>query len=208
MAISGFILIGFVLIHLVGTLKVFAGAEATNAYAAWLHNLGYPLVPKHFAIWALRLILLVSVIVHIVAAAQLVRLARAARPVGYTVRKHLTVDIASRTMRWGGVIIVLFIIFHVLHLTTGHTHPDFSDNVYHNIIRGFQQWHVALFYILACAALALHIYHGLWSALQTMGSTYRGFHRGGRAPAIIVAAVIALGNISLPLAVMLGIIDN
>ncbi|MCG5530149.1 succinate dehydrogenase cytochrome b subunit [Halorhodospira halochloris] len=207
MAISGFILIAYVLVHLLGTLKVFAGPEATNAYADWLRTVGSPLLPEYFAIWALRVILLLSVIVHIVAAVQLVRLARAARPVEYAAREHRTVDIASRTMRWGGVVITLFIIFHVLHLTTGHAHHDFSTDVYRNIVSGFQQWYVSLFYIIACAALALHIYHGLWSALQTMGSTYRGFHRGGRSPAVVVAVVIGLGNISLPLAVMVGVIE-
>lgn len=207
MAISGFILIAYVLAHLVGTLKVFAGPEATNAYANWLHSLGYPLLPEYFAIWAVRILLLLSVIMHIVAAAQLVRLARTARPIGYAAREHRTVDFASRTMRWGGVIITLFIIFHVLHLTTGHIHHDYSEDVYRNIVSGFQQWHISLFYIIACAALALHIYHGLWSALQTMGSTYRGFHRGGRVPAIAIATIIGIGNISLPAGVAIGLIE-
>jgi succinate dehydrogenase / fumarate reductase, cytochrome b subunit len=208
MAVTGVILLGFVIGHMIGNLKVYQGPEAFNLYAEGLRGFGAPLLGSGQALWAVRLVLLVSVLVHIGAAFSLVRQSRAARKHGYRqFDSSLAFSYASRTMVWGGIIILAFVIYHILHLTLGTVHPDFMPhNAYHNFIIGFQQWPVSLFYVLAMIPLGLHIYHGTWSALQTLGASNARYRALRRPIALAIAAVVVIGNISFPVAVLAGLI--
>ena len=151
------------------------------------------------------MVLLAAVIVHIVAAVQLARRSRAARPVGYRNTPHEELSYASRTMRWGGVIIVLFVIYHLMHLTFGTAHPDFvPGDVYHNLVVGFQQWPVSVAYMVAVLAIGLHLYHGVWSMMQTLGINHPRFNALRRPIAGVIAAAVVLGNLSFPIAVLAG----
>src|SRR5581483_857210 len=163
MAVTGLIMIGFVIGHLAGNLLVFAGRGRINAYSAFLHSTGEVL-------WGVRLVLLVSVILHITAAVQLTAIDRAARPIGYAKHQYEAATWASRTIRWGGVLLLVFIVYHLLHMTVGTVHPSFTPgDVYHNLITGLSVWYVAAFYLIAMLALGLHLYHGTWSSIKTLG---------------------------------------
>lgn len=215
MAVSGVVLFGFVLVHMAGNLKLYQGPEKLNAYAAWLREMGSPLLPASGALWIARTVLLAAVAVHIAAAYQLTMLSRKARPIRYRVRRHVVADYASRTMRWGGVIILLFVVYHLMHLTWGNVHPDFRPHevaadgseryfVYQNVVAGFSVWWVSGFYVLAQLFLGLHLYHGLWSLLQTLGLERQSQQPWRRQVAAIFAVVVTLGNVSFPLAVLGG----
>ena len=208
MAVTGLLLFGFVLVHMLGNLKLYAGPESLDAYAAFLREAGYPLVPKEGVLWAFRFGLLAAVGLHILSAWQLTRISRKARPDGYAhAARHQESTYASRTMRWGGVILLLFIIFHLLHLTTGTVHPEFEHgSVYSNVVIGFQSPLVAGFYILANIALGFHLFHGLWSLFQTLGWSGERFNRFRKAFALTFALVVAGANISFPIAVLTGIV--
>lgn len=208
MAVTGAILLGFVVVHMLGNLKVFQGAAKFNEYAAGLRTLGAPLLGTGQALWIARIVLLVAVLIHIGAAFQLVRQSRAARQHGYAKYDNSMVfSYASRTMVWGGIIVLAFVVYHLLHLTLGTAHPDFMPhNAYHNFVIGFQQWPVALFYILAMIPLGLHIYHGMWSALQTLGANNPKYNRFRRPIALGTALLVVVGNISFPVAVLAGIV--
>lgn len=207
MAISGIVIFGYVFLHMLGNLKLYEGARHMNEYAEWLRVMAAPAVPNYGALWAVRVVLLIAFLVHIVAAYQLARLAKRARPIGYRRTKYTAADYAGRTMRWGGVIVGLFVVYHLLHLTTGHAHPDFvHGNVYENVVIGFQQWHASAIYIAANLLLGLHIYHGMWSIFQTFGWTNRRFNHWRRYFATAFAGVIVVGNISFPVAVLTGIV--
>jgi succinate dehydrogenase / fumarate reductase, cytochrome b subunit len=206
MAITGVILLGFVVLHMIGNLKVYQGPAAFNAYALGLRGFGAPLLGHGQVLWIARLILLGSVVVHIVAAAALVRQSRAARAHGYVqYETGLLFSYASRTMVWGGIIILAFVIYHLLHLTFGTAHPDFvPHDAYHNFVAGFRFWPVSLFYILAMIPLGLHMYHGLWSAFQTLGANHPRYNAWRRPASMGIALVVVLGNISFPIAVLTG----
>jgi succinate dehydrogenase / fumarate reductase cytochrome b subunit len=205
MAISGLILFGFVFIHMVGNLKIYLGKETIDTYSKELRDLGGPLLGHEQGLWLARIVLLAAVIVHIVAAYQLTRLDNSARPVAYARRKPQAQTYASRTMRWGGVIIGLFIIYHILHLTLGKGGTPFTpDDVYLNMVRGFSNPIVSAFYILAMVALAFHLQHGVWSMFQTLGIRHGGNDKFFRRFATFFAVVIAVGNISIPLSILLG----
>lgn len=207
MAVTGIILFGFVLAHMIGNLKVYAGPTAMNGYGEWLRMIGYPGLPTGGALWIMRILLLVSVVLHIWAAYALTRMNRAARLQDYKRRDYAAASYASRTMRWGGVLILLFVIYHILHFTTGQAHPEFAPGKpYENLVIGFSIPWVALFYILANLALGLHLYHGLWSMFQSLGWNNPRFNSWRRHFATAFAVVITLGNISFPIAVMLGIL--
>lgn len=207
MAVSGIILFGFVFLHMFGNLKIFYGREHFNEYAAFLRTVGAPLFGTEQLLWLARIVLIVAVVLHIMSAYQLSTKNNASRPIRYQHPGRVQASYASRTMRWGGVIILLFIIYHLLHFTFGVVHPSFiPGDVYHNVVTGFQVWYVSIFYILAMLALCLHLYHGLWSMFQTLGlNNYRftGFWRGF---AVLFAIVVALGNITVPVAVMVGLV--
>ena len=173
MAVTGVVLVGFVIAHMVGNLKIFLGAEAIDSYAVFLRTMGEPLVPYETLLWMARLILLTSVVLHIVAAVQLTLMNWAARPRGYETKRRSPRSYAALTMRWSGVILALFVVYHLLHLTVGvvgFQPGEFHHlEVYNNVVAGFSVWYVSLFYIVAMAALCLHLDHGVWSMFQTLG---------------------------------------
>jgi succinate dehydrogenase / fumarate reductase cytochrome b subunit len=202
MATTGVILVGFVIAHMIGNLQVYVGPEAMNDYAVWLRH-----VLHGAGLWIARVILLAAVILHIWAAASLTLTSRRARPVGYREQKWRESTYASRTMRWGGVIILLFVIYHILHMTTGTVHQSFIEgDVYHNFVAGFRVVPVSLFYIFAMLALGLHLKHGVWSMFQTLGVSHPRYIRAAHVLAWIVALVVVIGNISFPLAVLAGVV--
>ena len=174
MAVSGIVLMLFVLGHMVGNLKIYLGADSLNTYSHWLRDVGEPAVPREVLLWIVRIVLLVAVFAHIDSAARLTRSNRRARPVGYEAsREYAAADFASRTMRWTGPIIALFVIFHLLDLTWGTANPGFhSGDPYANVVASFQRVPVAIVYVIANLALAVHLYHGSWSLFQTMGWTW------------------------------------
>jgi succinate dehydrogenase / fumarate reductase, cytochrome b subunit len=207
MAVTGLILFGFVLAHMVGNLKLYGGAEKLNAYAVGLREMGAPVFGHEELLWIARAVLLVAVGLHIWSAWALTRISHAARPQGYAVVSRQAATYASRTMRWGGVILLAFIVFHLLHLTTGQAHPDFNHgDVYRNVVIGFSNPLVSGFYILAQVFLGLHLYHGLWSLCQSLGWSGPRFDRVRKNFAAVFALVVSLANISFPLAVLAGFV--
>lgn len=206
MAISGLLLLGYVILHMAGNLKAFQGPEKLNAYAEFLREVGAPVLGHSELLWAVRAILLGAVIVHIVTAAQLAAQARAARPVRYARAVHLEDTYASRTMRWGGVIIAAFVAYHVMHLTFGRMHGDFvAGDVYHNLVVAFQVPIVVATYTIAVVTLGFHLFHGIWSAFQTLGFNRSGTN-GVRRFSGAAAIALVLGFLAPPFAILLGII--
>ncbi len=208
MAISGIILFLYVFAHMLGNLKLFLGPEDLNHYAEWLRSLAEPLLPRTWALWFMRGGLAVAFVAHIVASAQLTLINRRARPVPYSSQSdYVAANYASRTMRWTGVILALFVIYHLMHLTWGNAHPDFvRGDVHHNMVVGFRMPLVVGVYIVANLALGLHLYHGLWSLFQTMGWNNPRLNRMRTRFAQVFAVGITIGNISMPLAVITGLI--
>jgi len=200
MSVTGLIMVGFVLLHMIGNLQIFESAARLNAYSHFLHHTINELL------WLLRIVLLVSVVLHIVAAVQLTRIDRAARPVGYRKRDRQAATIASRTMLYGGIAIALFVIFHLLHLTTGTIQPVpyAPGDVYANVVGGFRLWWVTLIYVLAMIALGLHIFHGAWSSIRTLGLSRPNAEPMRRPVATLVAVVLWAGFSIVPLAVFFG----
>jgi succinate dehydrogenase / fumarate reductase cytochrome b subunit len=209
MAISGIVLMLFVLGHMVGNLKLYLGADSLNAYSHWLREVGEPALPREVLLWIVRIVVLVAVVAHIDSAARLTRSNRRARPVRYQGRREFAAaDFASRTMRWTGIIVALFVAFHLLDLTWGTTNPDFrSGDPYANIVASFERVPVAVFYVIANLALAFHLYHGAWSLFQSMGWAHPRWNAWRRRFAIGFAVLIAVGNISFPIAVVTGVVS-
>jgi succinate dehydrogenase / fumarate reductase cytochrome b subunit len=205
MAVTGVFLFGWIFAHMAGNLKVYLGAEHFNEYAKWLRVMGAPAMPNSGILWVMRLALLLAAVLHIVAATQLTIMNRNARPIDYRQRNYVVGTYAARTMRWGGVIILLFIVYHLLHLTFGTVHPDFVEgDPYHNFVTGFQVPWVSAFYIIANFALGLHLYHGLWSMFNSLGLNHPRFNAWRRWFATAFALIITLGNVSFPIAVLAG----
>ena len=207
MALTGIGLLAYVLVHMIGNLKVFFGAEEINHYAEALRTLLYPLVPKQSILWLFRLGLIAAFGIHIWAAWVTTRRSRQARGgVDYQARRqYAAANYASRTMRWGGVIILMFVLFHMADLTFGQANPDFvSGDVYHNLISSFDRPAVAIFYIAAQVVLAFHIYHGAWSLFQTVGMANTRYNDWRRWFAVAFALAILIGNTSMVLAVQFG----
>lgn len=209
MAVTGIVLFGFVLIHMIGNLHLYEGPQYLNDYGRFLRQVGAPAIPPHVALWLARLVLLAAVVLHMWAAWQVTLLNRAARPQRYVQHKTVQTSYASRTMRWGGVIILLFVVFHILNLTTGTVHPGgpfVEGEVYNNVVTGFRVWWVSLFYIVAQVALGFHLYHGLWSMFQSLGWNHKRFNLWRNGFAHAFAWLITLANISFPLAVLTGLV--
>lgn len=201
MAVTGIGLVLFAFGHMAGNLQVFLGADVFNAYAHKLQSLG-PLL------WIARLGLLAAAVLHIISAVQLTARARTARPVEYAKREPQVSTLASRTMRVGGVILAAFLIFHILHFTTGQLHPAFSKTgAYGNVVIGFQVWWVALFYIVAMSFLGLHLFHGVWAGFRTLGVAKPNPMPLERKLALGAAVIIWAGFIAVPLGVLLGIVN-
>lgn len=209
MAVTGLIGIGFVIAHMAGNLQVFIGAEKINSYGALLHG------PLAEVTWGLRAVLVVAVVLHVLMAIQLTQRARRARPIGYMQRDPQVSTLASRTMRWGGVLIAVFIVIHLLHFTTqridpagwaGKTDAAGHRDIYGNIVASFRLWWVTALYVTAMIALGLHLYHGAWSSLRTLGYAKPSENPLKRRIAIVVAAVVWAGFTAVPLAVAAGIL--
>jgi succinate dehydrogenase / fumarate reductase cytochrome b subunit len=201
MAVTGIIGVGFVIGHMIGNLQMFKGAAAMNDYAHFLKSLGGLL-------WLARLILLAAVVLHVIAAYQLSRLRLDARPVGYKRGSQREVStVASRTIRWGGLLLLVFIIFHILHFTTLSLFSDYSaTDVYGNVVKGFSIWWVSLFYVVAMIFLGLHLYHGAWSSLRTLGAARPSPNPLSHRAAVVVAVIVWAGFTAIPVAVYAGLI--
>lgn len=207
MAVTGLIMLAYLVGHLLGNLKVFFGPDEMNGYAHWLRTVGEPLLRHGWFVWLARFGLLAAVILHGVSACQLSRLDRAARPVRYAHRRPRS-SYATRTMRWGGVILALFIVWHILDLTTGTVNPRGEEgHPYENIVATFSTWYGNTIYIVAMLAVGLHVRHGFWSAAQTLGANRPSRDRALKATANGLALVLTAGFLSLPLAVMTGVVS-
>jgi succinate dehydrogenase / fumarate reductase cytochrome b subunit len=205
MAVTGVILFLFVVGHLAGNLKVFQGPEHFNAYAEGLRTMGAPFFARGQLLWAVRTVLLVAVLLHIWAAISVTRASWAARPIGYHGLTPTETTYAARTMRWGGVIIFLYVIYHLLDLTFGAANPSFvPGDVYHNLVASFARGPVSAVYIAAVVVVGLHIDHGLWSAFQTLGLNRPPTFRWRRGAAVAIALLITAGYIAIPVAVLAG----
>ena len=205
MAVSGLVLVLFLLAHMLGNLKIFFGPADFDGYAAWLRTIGAPVLHNSWFLWLQRAVLLVAVVAHVTAAVQLSIRDRRARPVRYVHRQRPRATFATSTMRWGGVIIALFVVWHVLDLTVGVVNPAFeAGRPYHNVVVDFQNWWIDLIYIAAVAALGLHINHGFWSAAQTLGINRPARERTIKAVGSTLAFTITAGFVLVPVAVMTG----
>ena len=201
MAVTGIILVGWIVGHMLGNVLIFRGPAAVNDYAALLKSNGGLL-------WGLRAFMLLTLTLHVVAAIQLFQQQRAARPVGYARQVPQQSTFASRTMRWGGLVLALFLVYHILHLTTGTVHPAFSHtDVYSNMVRGLRVPWVAAIYLVAVGALGLHLYHGMWSVFQSLGVSHPSITPMRRRLATGVAAVVYIGFTAIPLAILFGLLD-
>lgn len=208
MAVTGLVLVGFVIGHVLGNLKIFAGPNEINAYSQFLREVGSPALSYGQLLWLVRIVLLICVTLHITAAIQLTRMSWAARPIGYTVKRDIETTFAARVMRWAGVLLVAFVIFHLLHLTggvVGFGAGQFKDlAVYQNVVAAFAVWPVALFYIVAMGALCLHLSHGIWSMLQTLGWNTARNETTLKIISRVIAIAVFAGFTSVPVAVMAG----
>jgi succinate dehydrogenase / fumarate reductase cytochrome b subunit len=202
MAVTGVILFGFIIGHLIGNLQVFAGRETLDAYGAFLHH------STHGLIWVFRLVLLVSVIVHIVASIQLTKTKMDARPVAYVKTDYSHSTYASRTMMWSGPIVAAFIVFHLLDLTWGNVNPSFQEgHVYDNVIASFSRWPVAIAYIVALTLLCMHLYHGISSMFQSLGISHPKYTPAIQRFAKVAAFLIWAGYVAIPVAVLAKVIS-
>lgn len=214
MAITGIIGYLFVIAHMVGNWKIFLGADALNHYSEFLRVVGEPVLPARTLLWILRIVLLASVIIHVAMAIQLSRQAQVSRPVGYRKKQNVQANFASLTLRWGGAAIFFFLIYHLLHFTFGTLHSDFREQVgengivhpeaYHNVIVGFQNPLNVLIYLIAVAALGMHLYHGVWSLFQTLGVNRPHLNGLFRGLAVLSGVGLFAGFAVVPLAVMFG----
>jgi succinate dehydrogenase / fumarate reductase cytochrome b subunit len=209
MAVTGLLLALFLVAHMVGNLKVFVGATSFDGYAHWLRTLGEPVLPYGWYLWIQRTVLTAALIGHVGAATVLARRARRARPVRYAHRPPVRGSYAARTMRWGGVIVLLFVVYHLLDLTTGTLNPVGDPGRPHaNVVADFapSRWYVTLFYALAVLAVGFHLRHGLHSALRSLGQRSAAGERRARAVSLAAAAGLCAGFLAVPFAVLTGLI--
>ncbi len=213
MAASGLLFIAFVLGHMYGNLKAFAGEEKFNEYAHHLRELGEPMLPYEGFLWILRVGLIAALVVHVACAVALWRRAAKARPVKYAVKKNRGSSLSSRTMRWGGLTLLLFIVWHLLNFTIVKINPSNGEtggeSPYDLLVDTFDLWWMTIIYLVAMAALGLHLHHGTFSSLQTLGFTNSATSRArARAAGWVVAIVVAGGFSLVPLSVLVGIIEK
>jgi succinate dehydrogenase / fumarate reductase cytochrome b subunit len=201
MAVTGLIWVAYLITHVLANLLVFQGPGKINAYSAFLHGTGG-------ALWAARLILIAALVMHVFAAVQLSARQQAARPRDYMAgRKPQASTLASRTIRWGGALILLFLVYHILHFTVGTAHPDFIEgNPYHNVATGFHDLLVVALYLIAMAVVGLHLYHGVWSSGRSLGMSPPSPHPLRRSLALVLAVLIWLGFSVIPIAVYAGVV--
>ncbi|WP_327654171.1 succinate dehydrogenase [Streptomyces sp. NBC_00483] len=208
MAVSGLVMLLYLVAHMIGNLKIFFGPPEINHYAHWLRTMGEPVLHYEWGLWIVRVVLVVAVVAHATSAYQLSRRGIKARPSKYVHKKPRS-DYATRTMRWGGIILALFIVWHILDLTTGTVHPGGYEHLrpYQNIIDTFSTWYSNVIYIVAMLALGLHVQHGFWSAAQTLGVGSRTRDRVLKTVGNVLAVVLTLGFIAVPVGVMTGLVS-
>jgi len=210
MAVTGLIGMGFVIAHLIGNLKLYLSREEIDLYGEALRNFPKDLLPRTVFLWTLRAVLFVALVLHVHCAYALTRMNQKARPVGYQSKRDYSVaNYASRTMRWSGVIVLLFIFFHLLDLTWGGGGADFvRGDPYNNAIRSMERPLVAAVYIIANLALGLHLYHGAWSLFQSLGINNPRINVARRRFAQGFAAIIVIGNCSFPILVQAHVVEK
>ena len=213
MAISGIAMMGFVVFHLLGNLKMYLGATDLNHYSEFLWDLLYPIAPKGVVLWLLRGGLIVMLVAHLHASWSLTRLNHYARPVKYqSARDYQVATFASRSMRWSGIIVFAFLVWHLLDLTFGVVNATGTDStfvrgdVYENIVRSLDRWPVSAFCVVANVLLGIHLFHGAWSIFQSLGWNNPRFNTWRRGFATAFATIIVVGNVSFPVAVLVGIV--
>lgn len=200
MAVSGVVWIGYLVVHMVGNLLAYRGPSAINGYAGTLKSL--PLL-----VWGTRVTLVVALVVHVHTAYTLKRLDRLSRPMAYASLKHPASTLAARMMGWGGVLLLVFLVYHILELTVGVMHPEFSHtDVYGNLTSYLHTGWIGSFYLVAMVALGAHLYHGVWSMFQTVGAVNPRYERPRRTLATLVAVVVSVGFASVPLAILFGVL--
>ena len=212
MALTGIIWIGYLLMHMYGNLKIFTGPEHFNEYAAGLRTLGAPIFGYAHLLWVARLVLIGSFVAHVWAALTLSKRNRESRIQSYVKHKKLRANSANLTMIYGGIALLLFVIYHLLHITFGvpGIHPSFEGHdAYHNVVAGFQSYFYipAIIYILALVVVGMHLFHGTWSMFQTLGLNNKTYSRMIRILAWAMAILIPVGFALVPLAVMFGIVS-
>ncbi|MFF0450804.1 succinate dehydrogenase [Streptomyces sp. NPDC004609] len=207
MAVSGLIMLGYLVAHVMGNLKVFFGPDEFNAYGHWLRTMGAPVLHHEWALWIVRIVLLTAVVAHAVSAYQLSRRDIRARPAKYVHRRRRS-SYATRTMRWGGIIVALFIVWHILDLTTLTVNENAQPGrPYENVVATFSTWYGNVIYLVAMLAVGLHIRHGFWSAAQTLGAGSATRDRALKAVANGLALVLTAGFVAVPVAVMTGVVS-
>jgi succinate dehydrogenase / fumarate reductase, cytochrome b subunit len=201
MAVTGLIWVAYLITHMLANLLVFQGPGKINAYSAFLHGTGG-------ALWAARLVLIAALVLHVVTAVQLAGRRQDARPVGYAGGyKPQVSSIAARTIRWGGALILLFLVYHILHFTVGTAHPGFVEgNPYHNVATGFHSIFVVALYLVAMAFVGFHLYHGVWSSGRSLGLSPPSPRPLRRNLALVLAILIWLGFSVIPIAVYAGVV--
>jgi len=211
MAITGVIGLGFIFFHMIGNLHAFEGMAEINEYGEGLRDIGEPLFPRTLVLWLfLRLPLVLALVIHVHAAYALTRSNARARADGYEIRKYSAVNYASRTMRWTGVIVLLFLVWHLADLTWGleAANPAFErGDIYNNLIASLERWPVTILYVVAQGALALHVWHGAWSMFQSIGLNNPRFNAFRRTFATVFTIVVVAGFLAVPIGVQLGIIS-
>ena len=201
MAATGLIWVAYLITHVLANLLVFQGPDKINAYSAFLHGTGG-------ALWGARLVLIAALVLHVIAAIQLADRRKEARPTGYAAGRDPQVSTwASRTIRWGGALILLFLVYHILHFTIGTAHPDFVEgDPYHNVAAGFRSLPVVVLYLIAMGAVGLHLYHGLWSSGRSLGVSPPAPRPLRRTVALVLALLVWLGFSAIPIAVYAGVV--
>ena len=210
MAASGILFILYVLAHMYGNLKAFAGHDAYNDYAHHLRELGEPMLPHEGFLWLMRAALIVALVVHVACAVALWRRAGKARSQKYAVKRNRSSSLSSRTMRWGGLALLLFLVWHLLNFTVGKVNVQggATNDPYNLLVDTFETWWMTLIYLLAMLALAMHLRHGTWSAAQTLGLTNNArARRNAQVLGIILAVVIGVGFSLVPIFVLAGVIS-
>jgi succinate dehydrogenase / fumarate reductase, cytochrome b subunit len=217
MAITGIIGIGFVIAHMVGNLKMYLGIVQHDGvrdydldiYGEYLRQLLVPIMPEKATLWLLRLVLIGAVILHVHAAYTLTVLNRKARPVKYqSARDYQVANFASRTMRYTGTIVLLFLLWHLADFTWGWANPGFEHGeVYRNVDASLSRIPVAILYVVANIALGIHLFHGVWSLFQSMGWSNPKFNQWRRGLATAIATIVVVGNVSFPVMVLAGVVE-
>src|SRR3954463_9467873 len=208
MAVSGIVMLLFLIAHMIGNLHVFQGAASFNHYSHWLRTFGEPALPPRTLLTVIEIVLVVSVITHMWAAISLWRQAKRARPQAYVTKKSVAQSYASRTMRWGGVIVALFIVYHILDLTFGAANPAGTDSTpYDRLVASFQNPIATTVYVIALILLGMHLRHGIWSATQTLGQSNRRRERTVTAFAVVFSTLLIAGYLVVPAAVVFGLVD-